>query len=406
MADELLQQLTNTQPPANTRRDLLVVAPCTAGTDDSIPANNTYGNAQSLFIKDFAAQFIPSAENRIINGDYLIDQYKEFGVAVLGSSSSDIYPAGDRWGIYDTTGRLNGASVQVVTDAPAGLKNSWKLKLSGASGALSAGQSANLFQAIEGLNVADLNWGTANAQGVMLDFWVKSSVTGTYSVALQNGAWSRSYIATFAVAAANTWTYVVLSIPGDTAGAWATDNTAGIFIFFDLGQGTTFQNAAGAWAAGQYLEAAGNVQFCNSAANSTYQLAGVRLRAGTYNVPRVRRMYSEELRLCQRYFCKTFPPGTVPAQNLGVGVLGAIYAMSPVSARLIVDWPFPVTMRAAPTVTLYSQGDASANWWDNTANVALASQVGESAPARVLITSSADVAGDTYGIHMTARAEL
>jgi hypothetical protein len=37
-----------------------------------------------------------------------------------------------------------------------------------------------LQQIIEGLNVADLAWGTANASTVTLSFWVRSSLTGTF----------------------------------------------------------------------------------------------------------------------------------------------------------------------------------------------------------------------------------
>jgi hypothetical protein len=43
----------------------------------------------------------------------------------------------------------------------------------------------NLQQVIEGYNVADLRWGTANAKTVTLSFWVRSSLTGTFGGALQ-----------------------------------------------------------------------------------------------------------------------------------------------------------------------------------------------------------------------------
>ncbi len=35
-------------------------------------------------------------------------------------------------------------------------------------------------KAIEGFNVSDLNWGTANAQTITISFWVRSSLTGTF----------------------------------------------------------------------------------------------------------------------------------------------------------------------------------------------------------------------------------
>jgi hypothetical protein len=44
---------------------------------------------------------------------------------------------------------------------------------------------------IEGFNVADLGWGTANAQTITLSFWVEVSLTGTFGGALRNSAGDR-----------------------------------------------------------------------------------------------------------------------------------------------------------------------------------------------------------------------
>lgn len=63
MADELIAQLVNTQPPAFSALDLIVKAPWVSGTDHTIPANNVYGDAQNMFLGDFitkiAANFAP-----------------------------------------------------------------------------------------------------------------------------------------------------------------------------------------------------------------------------------------------------------------------------------------------------------------------------------------------------------
>ena len=51
----------------------------------------------------------------------------------------------------------------------------------------------------------------------------------------------------------NTWTKVVVTIPGDTAGTWVlSGNGAGVVVYFDLGSGSTYRAAANAWAAGDY----------------------------------------------------------------------------------------------------------------------------------------------------------
>ena len=60
---------------------------------------------------------------------------------------------------------------------------------------------------IEGFNIADFAWGTANAATVTLSFWVKASIAGTYSAFAINSSEDRSYVATFTVSATNTWEY-------------------------------------------------------------------------------------------------------------------------------------------------------------------------------------------------------
>ena len=62
-----------------------------------------------------------------------------------------------------------------------------------------------LNQNIEGFNAADFNWGTASATSIILSFWVRSSLTGTFGGALSNSAVNRSYPFTYTISAANTW---------------------------------------------------------------------------------------------------------------------------------------------------------------------------------------------------------
>jgi hypothetical protein len=88
--------------------------------------------------------------------------------------------------------------------------------------------SSELFsfqQRIEGLNVADLGFGTANAQAITLSFWVRSSLTGTFGGSLRNSAGDRSYPFTFTISSANTWEYETITIAGDTSGTWCWFNS-------------------------------------------------------------------------------------------------------------------------------------------------------------------------------------
>ena len=122
--------------------------------------------------------------NRIINGAMVIDQ-RNAGAAITGSGE---YPV-DRFVIVNST---DGAfSAQQDSSAPTGFVNSLKVTTTTADGTLITSQQLVLLQNIEGYNVADLNWGTANAKTVTLSFWVRSSLTGTFGGALRNSAADR-----------------------------------------------------------------------------------------------------------------------------------------------------------------------------------------------------------------------
>jgi hypothetical protein len=88
---------------------------------------------------------------------------------------------------------------------------------------------------IEGYNIADLGWGTANAKTITISFWVRSSLTGQFGGAVANYLTTRSYPFSFTISAANTFEYKTITIAGDTTGTWNTENSGGINLTFDLG---------------------------------------------------------------------------------------------------------------------------------------------------------------------------
>ncbi len=127
-------------------------------------------------------------KNRIINGDMRIDQ-RNAGASVTLTSSAP-YTV-DRWlGLEDTDG---GMTAQQDSSAPTGFNNSLKFTTTSADSSLSAAQTCRMQQHIEGFNIADLGWGTANAKTVTLSFWVRSSLTGTFAGGLRNYDANRGY---------------------------------------------------------------------------------------------------------------------------------------------------------------------------------------------------------------------
>jgi hypothetical protein len=276
--------------------------------------------------------------NRLINGAQVIDQ-RNAGAAVTVDGAATYIT--DRFQVQDFSDAV--LSAQQISDAPAGFINSLRVTVSTADASLGATQGDRINQRIEGFNIADLGWGTANAKTVTLSFWVKSSLTGTFGGSLQNSASNRAYPFTYTINSANTWEYETITIAGDTTGTWLTNNGLGILVNWSLGMGSTYSGTAGAWAAADLLSTTGAVSLVGTA-GATFQITGCQLEVGTQATSFEYRQYQQELALCQRYFIKYSNDGSGLA-----GIGSGLQITTTVSLALI---NFPVQMRSEPTVAV------------------------------------------------------
>jgi len=300
--------------------------------------------------------FSPSSalfRNRIINGDMRIDQ-RNAGANVTFNSSATQFVVDRFGGFEDTDGVMDG---QQDSSAPAGFVNSVKLTTTTADASLSATQRVIFRQNIEGQNVSDLGWGSANAKTVTLSFWTRSSLTGTHGGAISNNAQDRSYPFTYTISVADTWEYKTITIAGDTTGTWLTTNGIGIRVIFGMGVGSTYSGTAGAWAATRYESATGATSVIGTL-DATWFITGVQLEVGSVATPFERRPFGTELQLCQRYYQEIVRDGAY----WGVGAVTSAAAVRGPMIR------FLQTMRAAPTVTLPTAGSLSgqATYLNNT----------------------------------------
>lgn len=287
--------------------------------------------------------------NKIINGAMMIDQ-RNAGASVT-PTADNTYTL-DRW-----AARLSAASkfsVQQSTTAPAGFINSLKVTSLSAY-TLGAGDFFTIQQAVEGLNVSDLGWGTANAQAVTISFKVYSSLTGTFGGSVLNSAGNRSYPFTYTISSANTWTTISVTIAGDTGGTWLTTNGIGVQIWFGLGVGSTYSGAAGSWSGSTYFGATGATSVVGTN-GATFYITGIQLEKGSTATSFEYRPYGTELALCQRYYEKSYDISVVPgttgatfgAIEFTTGIAGsAAGSVAGLSTR------FATAKRAAPTMTAY-----------------------------------------------------
>ena len=337
-------------------------------------------------------------KNRIINGAMVIDQRNAGASVTLASGGT--YTV-DRWqGYEDTDGVM---TAQQNSSAPTGFINSLKLTTTTADSSLAATQFALVQQKIEGLNIADLGWGTASAATVTLSFWVRSSLTGTFGGALRNSAQDRSYPFTFTISVADTWEQKTITVAGDTSGTWLTTNGIGIQVAFGLGVGSTYSGTSGSWAATQYFSATGATSVIGTL-NATFYITGVQLEKGSTATSFDYRPYGTELQLAQRYYQQ-------PIQTLTSGVSqGGILTFYALNANEAILTNFlPVPMRDSPTVTIYGNTGTAGNAF----NLSGAAEVSTVVVGRInpysitrLTKTSGWSAGQLIGCLFTASAEL
>jgi hypothetical protein len=281
---------------------------------------------------DSVAQYY-GFKNKIINGAMVIDQ-RNAGAAVTVNAANSFYGV-DRWFGYGQS--ADGVfTLQRITDAPSGFTNSMRATVTTADASIGASQLYLVQHRIEGFNVADFGFGTAVAVPVTLSFWVKSSVTGTFSGSLGNTV-DLSYAFSYTISSANTWTQISVTVPGPTTGTWNTGNGIGLSVTFSLGVGSAQKSVANTWANYPYATT-GSVDLI-STPNATWQVTGVQLEKGSTATSFDYRPYGTELALCQRYYYRVSPDVNAP--------FGAGFNVSTTQAYTNVS--FPTVMRIIPT---------------------------------------------------------
>jgi hypothetical protein len=281
--------------------------------------------------------------NRIINGDMKIDQ-RNAGASVTPTNGSY---ALDRWKFFVTqasklTCQQNAGSVT----PPVGFGNYLGVT---SSSAYSVGSTDYfcLNQPIEGFNTSDLAWGTASAAPVTLSFLVRSSLTGTFGGALNNGAFNRSYPFSYTIASANTWTPISVTIAGDTTGTWVgATNGIGLNVTFGLGSGSTNSGTSGSWASGFLVQPTSTVSVVGTN-GATFYITGVQLEKGSTATPFEYRPYKTEESLCRNYYRRRWAGSAYDCVAVG-------YCNGATSGQFF--YPFDQPMRTTPTFNWSGSG--------------------------------------------------
>ena len=341
-----------------------------------------------------------SNRNKVINGDMGIDQ-RNAGASLTVTVGGDNRYSVDRF----AGSRLSSSTeftLQQVADAPVGFVNS--LEVTVPTGATPTGTMlSKMGTIIEGYDTSSLAWGSSDAKDVTLSLWVKSSVTGTFPLALANSGNVRAYGATYTISTADTWEYKTVSIAGDTTGTWLTTSGIGINIIWGLGGTGAARTIVAGWqdapSPGSGFGAIAGTVNLTETTGATLNITGVQLEVGDTATPFEHRSYGQELALCQRYY-EVLPQG---------GLLGLSYYTS---TSAYGPWHFKVDKRGNPSFqtsavnacSVLSNGNAANSTAINFSDITTVS-------VRVQAVTSGRTAGhsawaDFSNGYLTADAEL
>ena len=276
--------------------------------------------------------------NILINSGFNVTQRQATSVTVSGD-----YPV-DRWRFTESS---SGAyTVEQSTDVPNDNANySLKGTVNTADTSVDAGDWVIPFQYIvEGYDVLPLVGKTAT-----LSFYIKSNLTGTYSVAFRNSGADSSYVIDYTINQADTWEKKVMTLPMDsTGGTWNYTNGIGLNLYWAGMVGSARQASPGQWIDGNALGSVNQVNWAGTVSNTLY-LAEPQLEMGSDDTEYRPRIVEQELALCQRYFLRiTDYQFRVLGNGTGTGL----------------HWPvlFPVKMRTSPSLSYANRTLQNTTW--------------------------------------------
>lgn len=344
-----------------------------------------------------------SGKNAVINGDFAIWQRN----TTFTGPSTGAYHA-DRWS-HSRAGAVVpnfSRSTDVPTAAQAGRIFLYSLStaIGTADAAMAAGDFLEILQPIEGYN-----WNRFWQRALVLSFWVKSTKTGTFCVAISSGGVDKSYVAEYTVSVSDTWEKKTVTFTASpSGGTWNQTTTAGAYLRFCIAAGSTVQTTAGAWQNGNFIATSNQVVGSDSTSN-VFKLTGVQLEVGTTATEFEHLTFQQQIMLCQRYYSKTFSYATAPANNAADYGSTCRLEVQRSAANMYMHHYFPVEMRITPTITYYNPTAGTAgriNFNAATDDTGAPATTNASAKGVMIgISTATPTLGQAY-VHLTADSEL
>ena len=307
--------------------------------------------------------------NHIINGNL---DFWQRGVSTLNVTGAFLP---DRFGYFAD---VIAADLSQQTDVPANGISAFSFRISrNTSATPTSTQVGYIRYTLEGHDLRAIK-----SKTVTLSFWVKSTKTGTYSINLRNGGFTRAYTATYTISAANTWEYKTITFTHSDVGTWDYTNLAGLKIHWVVFAGSTYQTSN----LNQWVNSTSSDNWASTSqvnlwdsVNANFNITQIQLTEGPQDLPfrRAGKTISDELSLCQRYYEKSYSLTVPPATVTQDGMWSHAYGGGAQTIR--ITSPFKTRKRIASTsVVVYNPqtGAAQSVAKDVSANVAISFSLG------------------------------
>jgi len=296
--------------------------------------------------------------NLVINGGMQVWQRATSATTTVNTAYNTV----DRFKFYTDSDGSFTSEQSTGHRGDTGHDTALKCVCTGTDTSLGATQAASVSTRLEAQNLQHLRYGTSNAKTLTVSFWVRSSKTGIYSFALtKNDATAYNLVSEYTINSANTWEHKTISIPALTVSSIANDNGVGLSIEFALAYGSTYRTSTlDQWMTDNDFASTNQVNWLDSTSNNWY-LTGFQIEVGSEATPFEHRSFAQELRLCQRYFAKSYPYSTAIGAATGKAMVQTDFHENNQGAgyREKYDFQFPVEMRASPTITQYDSAGTS-----------------------------------------------
>jgi len=386
----------------------------TISTSQTITSTGNITTSGTVNTPSINGQQIGGRRNIVINGAMKVAQ-RGTSQTNIGNSSGGGYFTLDRFNTAFTTSGIFTMTQSTVTDL-AGFSNALKVDCTTADTSVAVDEYFLIEQKFEGQDLQQLAYNQSSAKTTTVSFYVKGNASAQYTFALQyhlSGGTARWFTKGFAVT--TDWTRVVITIPGDTQASSgsdygiADDNATGANIMIWLHGGTNFSSGTHqdtAWADRDYTKLFQDNQtsFFDST-DRTFFLTGLQMEVGSQATPFEHRSFGEELALCQRYYCSSYPHGHIVGNTSTGTVLRKL--ASGQSYDDIANFHFPVEMRAVPTIVLYNPVNGVVNGFRGDSTNYTGAAINTATTRGVNIYKNASVGATVFmSIHATASAEL